>query len=71
MPAISPSLGSIDVRPNAIYTLREVCQLLGVAPGTARRWIKAGRLPAAQIGRAYRVLGSQLLWTIAAARDLQ
>lgn len=57
-----PMIGSnIEIRPNAVYTLAEVCQILRISDATARRWLKAGKLRAARVGRAYRVLGSQLL----------
>ena len=52
---------SLEIRPNAVYTLAEVCQILRISDATARRWLKAGKLRAARVGRAYRVLGSQLL----------
>jgi excisionase family DNA binding protein len=52
---------NIEIRPNAVYTLSEVCQILRISDATARRWLKAGKLRAARVGRAYRVLGSQLL----------
>src|SRR6266542_4078143 len=52
---------NIEIRPNAVYTLAEVCQILRISDATARRWLKAGKLRAARVGRAYRVLGSQLL----------
>lgn len=69
--AVATLPGSSEVRPNAIYTLAEVCTLLGISAGTARRWIKRGRLPAAQIGREYRILGAQLLRTIAVVPPLR
>jgi len=52
---------SIEIRPNAVYTLAEVCQLLRISDATARRQLKSGMLRSARVGRAYRVLGSQLL----------
>ena len=59
---VGSNIGSnIEIRPNAVYTLAEVCQILRISDATARRWLKAGKLRAARVGRAYRVLGSQLL----------
>ena len=52
---------NIEIRPNAVYTLSEVCQILRISDATARRWLKTGKLRAARVGRAYRVLGSQLV----------
>ena len=60
-----------DVReplPNAVYTLRETCQLLRISEATARRWIKDGRLRGRRIGRDYRFLGRDLLDALEAAR---
>ncbi|MEA2641651.1 MAG: Helix-turn-helix domain [Chloroflexota bacterium] len=51
----------LEIRPNAVYTLSEVCQILRISDATARRQLKTGRLKGAQVGRAYRILGSQLL----------
>jgi excisionase family DNA binding protein len=50
-----------EIRPNAVYTLPEVCDILRISDATARRYLKSGRLRASRVGRAYRVLGSQLL----------
>jgi excisionase family DNA binding protein len=50
-----------EIRPNAVYTLPEVCGILRISDATARRYLKSGRLRASRVGRAYRVLGSQLL----------
>ena len=51
----------IEIRPNAVYTLAEVCDILQVSDATMRRWLKTGKIRAARVGRAYRVLGSRLL----------
>jgi putative molybdopterin biosynthesis protein len=37
------------------YTIEEVSLFLKVSKMTVYRWIKAGKLPAYQIGREYRV----------------
>jgi excisionase family DNA binding protein len=60
---------SIEIRPNAVYTLAEVCQLLRISDATARRQLKSGMLRAARVGRAYRVLGSQLLEALGSGQD--
>ncbi|MPZ15284.1 MAG: helix-turn-helix domain-containing protein [Chloroflexi bacterium] len=60
---------TVEIRPNAVYTLPEVCQILRIGDATARKWIKTGKLPAARIGRAYRVLGSHLLDALGASRS--
>jgi excisionase family DNA binding protein len=38
-----------------LMTVPEVAATLRLHPQTIRRWIKAGTLPAARIGRDYRV----------------
>ena len=50
-----------EIRPNAVYTLSEVCQILKISDATVRRWLKSGQIRSAKVGRAYRILGSQLL----------
>ncbi len=52
---------NLEIRPNAVYTLAEACQILRVSDATIRRWIKSGKIRYARVGRAYRILGSQLL----------
>jgi excisionase family DNA binding protein len=51
----------IEILPNAVYTLRELCEILHISDATARRWIKDGKIRASRVGRAYRFLGSNLL----------
>lgn len=55
-----------EILPNAVYTLEEACHLLKIGEATARRWIKAGRLRGRRIGRGYRFLGSDLIFSLAA-----
>jgi excisionase family DNA binding protein len=50
-----------DIRPNAVYTIRDVCRILKVSDATMRRWVKDGKIRGSRVGRAYRFLGSQLL----------
>ena len=56
-----------EIRPDAVYTLEEVANILHVSEATATRWIKAGKLRSARVGRMYRVLGRQLLDALSAA----
>lgn len=56
-----------DILPGELYTLQEACRVLRVSEPTVRRWIKGGRLRARKIGRDYRILGSDLLDSLAAA----
>ena len=60
----------IEIRPNAVYTLAEVCQILRISDATARRWLKAGKLKGARVERAYRVLGSHLLDALGQQKEL-
>jgi excisionase family DNA binding protein len=57
-----------ELRPGALYTLKEVCELLRISDATARRWIKQGRLRARRVGREYKVLGREVVESIEAAR---
>ncbi|MEA2640327.1 MAG: Helix-turn-helix domain [Chloroflexota bacterium] len=56
----------LEIRPNAVYTLAEVCRILKISDATMRRWLKSGKIRGARVGRAYRVLGSQLLEALSA-----
>jgi len=51
----------LEIRPNAVYTVAEVCQILRISDPTLRRWLKRSKLRGARLGRGYRFLGSQLL----------
>jgi excisionase family DNA binding protein len=50
-----------EIVPNAVYTLKEVEEILQVSDATMRRWLKEGKARSARMGRAYRFLGRQLL----------
>ncbi len=51
----------VELQENRIYTSAQVCELLQISDSTLRRWVKAGKLPYAQIGKGYRFLGRDLL----------
>jgi excisionase family DNA binding protein len=51
----------VEIRPNAVYTLAEVCQIFRVSEATVRRLLRQGILRSGRVGRSYRFLGSQLL----------
>lgn len=55
-----------EIQPLAIYSLQELCDLLGIADATARRWIKKGKLPTTKVGRQYRVTGRAILQALEA-----
>jgi len=61
----------LEIRPNAVYTLAEVCEILRISDATARRWLKTGKLRSARVGRAYRVLGGQLLEALNPPREVE
>lgn len=50
-----------EIVPNAVYTLKDACNLLKIGDSTARSWIRTGLLPARRIGKGYRFLGTDLL----------
>lgn len=41
--------------PDPVMTVDEVARYLRVHPMTVQRWCRTGTLPAAKIGRAYRI----------------
>lgn len=43
-----------------VLTVDEVAQYLRVHPMTVQRWCRTGELPAAKIGRAYRIKRADL-----------
>ncbi len=48
---------------NEVLTVGEVARYLRVHPMTVQRWCRTGELPAAKIGRAYRIKKDDLdLW---------
>lgn len=59
-----PDLDFSTIRPHAVYTTREVAELLRVTNGTVLGWIERGTLPALprMFPRArYRILGAAIL----------
>ena len=38
-----------------LYSIKEVCELLGISSDTVRRWIKSGQLKAVKVGIQWRV----------------
>jgi excisionase family DNA binding protein len=57
----SDKLNAVAVaEPQALYSVREVANQLGVHPETIRRLIHDGRLDAVRVGRVLRVHGAAL-----------
>lgn len=50
-----------SIEPNVVYNFKEMCQILGISDATLRRWIKDAKVPVVQVGRAYKILGSNLI----------
>lgn len=50
-----------EILENAIYTANEVRQILGVSGEKIRDFLKSGQLKSVRIGKAYKILGSDIL----------
>lgn len=51
----------MPIMENEVYTLQEIAKELKVSEITVRRWVRAGKIPHAQIGRQYRFWGADIL----------
>jgi excisionase family DNA binding protein len=40
----------VEIRPNAVYTLAEVCEILNISDATMRRWIKSSQIRTSKVG---------------------
>jgi len=49
-----------DVNENAFYNLKDLAEGIGITIFTFRNWIKAGRLKASRVGKAYLISGRDL-----------
>jgi excisionase family DNA binding protein len=58
----------LDVDTNALYSVRQVADRLGVHPETVRRLIHDGRLEAVRVGRVLRVDGRAFAGFVAQQR---
>jgi hypothetical protein len=53
---------AMEIKPKVFYSLKELDEGLGeISVFALREWIKNGRLKASKMGRAYIVLGQDLL----------
>lgn len=52
---------SEEIKENAIYTTREVQDLLKISESTLKRLLKKGILKANKVGGQYRILGKEIL----------
>jgi excisionase family DNA binding protein len=50
-----------EIKPNLVYTPKEVEGLLKVSNSTIKRMLKNGLLRANKIGKQYRILGHEIL----------
>ncbi|MEA1928919.1 MAG: helix-turn-helix domain-containing protein [Candidatus Auribacterota bacterium] len=56
---------TLHIEPNTTYTLKEIEEGLGIVKVlTLRRWIAEGKLRAVKMGRAWVVMGRDLLSAI-------
>jgi excisionase family DNA binding protein len=53
--------GAIEIQPNAVYRIRDVCEILKVSDVTLQRLVQSGEIRATRVGRVYRFLGRHLL----------
>ena len=50
-----------EIKPNEVYTSREIRDLLKISESTFKRLIKKGIISANKVGAQYRVLGKEIL----------
>ncbi len=51
----------MDIRENAVYTVKETEEILKVSPSTMHRLLKKGLIRAAKVGKQYRIMGKEIL----------
>jgi len=51
----------MEIKENAVYTVKETEKLLKISPSTMQRLIKKGLIRAAKVGKQYRILGKEIL----------
>jgi excisionase family DNA binding protein len=51
----------MDIKENAVYTVKETEQILKVSSSTMRRLLKKGLIRAAKVGKQYRIMGKEIL----------
>ena len=64
-------MASWAIDPNAIYTVEDTAEALGIHPQTIRRWIASRRLKARRMGGRYLMTGRGLLAAVEGARDVE
>lgn len=50
-----------EIKPNEIYTTKEVQEFLKISKSTSKRLLKRGIIKAYKIGSQYRIWGSEVL----------
>ena len=58
----------MQIEANRVYTFDEVLEILKLSPGTLRKLVKNGEIPATKLGKQCRLLGSELLRTLESGR---
>ena len=61
----APPRSAPRLRPNAVYTLQDLCSLLGLSRRAVRVYLYHGLLPCRRAGHGYRFLGRDILALIA------
>ena len=61
----APPRSAPGPRPNAVYTLPDLCNLLGLSRRAVRIYLYHGLLPRRRAGQGYRFLGRDILALIA------
>jgi len=51
----------MEIRENAVYTVKETEEILKISPSTMQRLMKKGLIRAAKVGKQYRILGKEIL----------
>jgi excisionase family DNA binding protein len=61
----------MEIKPNAVYTTKEVEELLKISSSTIKRLLKKGLLKANKIGGQYRILGHELFRALSPEMDVK
>ena len=53
-----------EIKPDQVYTTKEVKDFLKISDSTIKRWLKKGVIKAYKLGGQYRIWGSEILKVI-------
>ena len=51
----------MEIKENAVYTIKEAEEILKISKSTMQRLIKKGLIRSAKVGKQYRILGKEIL----------